>query len=41
LEKRGGNNDLTILLFIKVFTVRIDYDLGEEFLKNYTANIMN
>lgn len=34
MDKRSGNNDLTILLYIKVFTVRIDYDLGEEFLND-------
>jgi hypothetical protein len=41
MKERSGNNDLTILLYIKVFTVRIDYDLGEEFLKDYTPNIFN
>jgi len=34
MKDREGKNDLTILLYIKVFTVRIDYDLGEEFLND-------
>jgi len=41
MKDREGKNDLTILLYIKVFTVRIDYDLGEEFLKDYTPCIFN
>jgi hypothetical protein len=41
MKERNGDNDLTVLLYIKVFTVRIDYDLGEEFLNDYTPIIFN
>jgi len=41
MKKSKRDNDLSILIFIKIFTVRIEDDFYDEFLNTYTPKLFN